>query len=67
MPVIIGQAKQFFQNKTAEPDGSRVGPDVPERLAAVLAQVRDRTGAVPMADSEQGTLEVGKSMKAHGH
>jgi len=44
------------------------GPDVPERLAASLAQVCDGTGQlVPRAGSEQGTLEVGKAMKAHGH
>jgi hypothetical protein len=30
--------------------------------------VRERTGeTVPLAGSEQGTLEVGKAMKAHGH
>ncbi len=45
-----------------------IGPDVPERLAAALAQVSDRTGeTVPKVGSEQGTLEVGKAMKAHGH
>ena len=44
------------------------GPDVPERLLAAMAQVRERTGeTVPQAGSEQGTLEVGKAMKAHGH
>jgi NAD(P)-dependent dehydrogenase (short-subunit alcohol dehydrogenase family) len=44
-----------------------VGPDTPERLAAALAQVTDPRGAlVPQAGSEQGTLEVGKAMKAHG-
>ena len=44
------------------------GPEVPEQLAAALAQVRERTGeTVPMAGSEQGALEVGKAMKAHGH
>ncbi|MEN9889359.1 MAG: hypothetical protein RL559_1396, partial [Pseudomonadota bacterium] len=44
------------------------GPDVPERLAAALAQVCDGAGQlVPQAGSEQGTLEVGKAMKAHGH
>ena len=42
--------------------------DTPERLAAALAQVTDRTGeTVPRSGSEQGTLEVGKAMKAHGH
>ena len=44
------------------------GADVPERLAAALAQVTDGTGQlVPQAGSEQGSLEVGKAMKAHGH
>ena len=44
------------------------GDDVPERLLAALDQVRDRSGeTVPLAGSEQGTLEVGKAMKAHGH
>jgi len=44
------------------------GGDVPERLAAALAQVCDGTGQqVPKAGSEQGTLEVAKAMKAHGH
>lgn len=42
-------------------------PDTPERLAAALAQVCERAGeTVPMAGSEQGSLEVGKAMKAHG-
>ena len=45
-----------------------MGADVPERLLAALDQVRDRTAeTVPRAGSEQGTLEVGKAMKAHGH
>ena len=44
------------------------GPDVPEQLAAALAQVTDRQGeTVPRAGSEQGTLEVGKAMAAHSH
>jgi NAD(P)-dependent dehydrogenase (short-subunit alcohol dehydrogenase family) len=43
------------------------GPDTAERLAAVMAQVTDRQGeTVPRAGSEQGALEVGKAMKAHG-
>ena len=43
-------------------------PDTPERLAAALAQVCDGTGQlVPKAGSEQGSLEVAKAMKAHGH
>lgn len=45
-----------------------MGADVPERLLAALDQARDRTAeTVPRAGSEQGTLEVGKAMKAHGH
>jgi NAD(P)-dependent dehydrogenase (short-subunit alcohol dehydrogenase family) len=45
-----------------------MGDDVPERLLQALTQVRERTGeSVPMAGSEQGALEVGKAMKAHGH
>ena len=45
-----------------------MGADVPERLLASLAQLHDGAGeTVPMAGSEQGTLEVGKAMKAHGH
>ncbi len=44
-----------------------MGDDVPERLLAAMAQVSDRAGeTVPRAGSEQGTLEVGKAMKAHG-
>ena len=44
------------------------GADVPERLLAAMDQVRDRSGeTVPLAGSEQGSLEVGKAMKAHGH
>ncbi len=44
------------------------GADTPERLLAALDEVRDRAGeTVPMSGSEQGTLEVGKAMKAHGH
>ena len=43
-------------------------PDTPERLVAALAQVCDGTGQlVPKAGSEQGSLEVAKAMKAHGH
>ena len=44
------------------------GPEVSEQLLAALPQVRERQGeTVPMAGSEQGALEVGKAMKAHGH
>ena len=44
-----------------------LGPDTPERLAAALAQITDRQGeTVPRSGSEQGVLEVGKAMKAHG-
>ena len=43
------------------------GPDVPERLLAALDQVRDRSGeTVPRAGAEQGALEVGKALRAHG-
>ena len=43
------------------------GPDTADRLAEVMAQVTDRQGEmVPRSGSEQGTLEVGKAMKAHG-
>lgn len=43
------------------------GPDTPERLAVVLAQVMDRQGEkVPRSGSEQGALEVDKAMQAHG-
>ena len=43
-------------------------PDTPERLAAALAQVCDSQGQLtPRSGSEQGTLEVGKALKAHGH
>jgi len=42
------------------------GPDTADRLAEVMAQVTDRDGEfVPRSGSEQGTLEVGKAMKAH--
>jgi hypothetical protein len=42
------------------------GPDTADRLAEAMAQVTDRQGEmVPRAGSEQGTLEVGKAMKAH--
>ena len=45
-----------------------IGPDTPERLLAALAQVKDRHAeSVPGSGSAQGTLEVGKAMKAHGH
>ena len=44
------------------------GPEVSEQLLAALPQVRERQDeTVPMAGSEQGALEVGKAMKAHGH
>jgi hypothetical protein len=43
------------------------GPDTAERLLASMTQVTDRQGeTVPRSGSEQGTLEVGKAMKAHG-
>ncbi|PVE42596.1 SDR family NAD(P)-dependent oxidoreductase [Limnohabitans planktonicus] len=43
------------------------GPDTPERLAQALSQLHDTQGeTVPRSGSEQGALEVGKAMKAHG-
>jgi hypothetical protein len=43
------------------------GPDTAERLAAAMAALTDRTAeTVPRAGSEQGTLEVGKALQAHG-
>ena len=43
------------------------GPDTAERLLAAMAQVADRQGElVPRSGSEQGALEVGKAMRAHG-
>ncbi|MBO1996995.1 hypothetical protein J4714_14280 [Staphylococcus epidermidis] len=42
--------------------------DVPEELAARLAEVTAREGdQVPGSGSVQGQVEVGKAMKAHGH
>ena len=42
------------------------GPDTAERLLAAMTKVTDRDGElVPRSGSEQGTLEVGKAMKAH--
>jgi hypothetical protein len=42
------------------------GSDTDERLLAAMAQVTDRLGeTVPRSGSEQGSLEVGKAMKAH--
>jgi hypothetical protein len=43
------------------------GPDTADRLADAMAQVTDRQGEmVPRSGSDQGTLEVGKAMNAHG-
>ncbi len=43
------------------------GVDTPEQLAQALAQLTDLKGAlVPRSGSEQGALEVGKAMQAHG-
>jgi NAD(P)-dependent dehydrogenase (short-subunit alcohol dehydrogenase family) len=43
------------------------GHDTAERLLASMTQVTDRQGEmVPRSGSEQGALEVGKAMKAHG-
>ena len=42
------------------------GPGTAEQLLAAMAQVTDRQGEmVPRSGAEQGTLEVGKAMKAH--
>ncbi|PWW48980.1 SDR family NAD(P)-dependent oxidoreductase [Melaminivora alkalimesophila] len=42
------------------------GPDVPERLAAQLAQVTDRSGdMVPQSGAAQGKHEVERAMAAH--
>ena len=43
------------------------GPDTAERLLASMTQVTDRQGeTVPRSGSEQGALEVGKALAAHG-
>ena len=43
------------------------GPDTPERLAQALGQLHGTQGEiVPRSGSEQGALEVGKALKAHG-
>jgi NAD(P)-dependent dehydrogenase (short-subunit alcohol dehydrogenase family) len=43
-----------------------LGSDVPEQLAARLAEVTERAGEqVPQSGSAQGTAEVGKAMAAH--
>ena len=43
-----------------------LGPEVPEQLAARLAEVTERAGEqVPQSGSAQGTAEVGKAMAAH--
>lgn len=40
-----------------------VGSDIPEQLAARLAEVVDRTGEqVPQSGAAQGTNEVGKAL-----
>ncbi|MBU2170550.1 MAG: 3-hydroxyacyl-CoA dehydrogenase, partial [Gammaproteobacteria bacterium] len=42
-----------------------IGADVPEQLAAHLAQVTDRAGEqVPQSGAAQGTNEVGKALAA---
>ena len=42
-----------------------LGADVPEQLAARLAEVTDRTGEqIPQSGAAQGTNEVGKALAA---
>ncbi len=68
--IICAGAGSFEVAHITLTQGIHLGTDadVPERLAAAMAQVRDRAGeTVPLVGSEQGTLEVGKAMKAHGH
>ena len=44
-----------------------LGADVPEQLAARLAEVTDRAGEqVPQSGAAQGTNEVGKALAARG-
>ena len=68
--IICAGAGSFEVAHITLTQGVHLGltPDTPERLAAALAQVCDGTGQlVPKAGSEQGSLEVAKAMKAHGH
>jgi len=67
--IICAGAGSFEVAHITLTQGVHLGltPDTPERLAAALAQVADRQGeTVPLSGSAQGTLEVGKAMKAHG-
>jgi short-subunit dehydrogenase len=67
--IICAGAGSFEVAHITLTQGVHLGltPDTPERLAAALAQVTDRQGeTVPLSGSAQGTLEVGKAVKAHG-
>ena len=67
--IICAGAGSFEVAHITLTQGVHLGltPDTPERLAAAMAQVSDRHGeTVPLSGSAQGTLEVGKAMKAHG-
>ena len=67
--IICAGAGSFEVAHITLTQGVHLGltPDTPERLAATMAQVTDRHGeTVPLSGSAQGTLEVGKAMKAHG-
>ncbi|MEY4732670.1 MAG: hypothetical protein RLZZ464_736 [Pseudomonadota bacterium] len=67
--IICAGAGSFEVAHITLTQGVHLGltPDTPERLAAAMAQVTDRHGeTVPLSGSAQGTLEVGKAMKAHG-
>ena len=67
--IICAGAGSFEVAHITLTQGVHLGltPDTPERLAAALGQVSDRQGeTVPLSGSAQGTLEVGKAMKAHG-
>ncbi|MGV0958506.1 MAG: SDR family NAD(P)-dependent oxidoreductase [Limnohabitans sp.] len=67
--IICAGAGSFEVAHITLTQGVHLGltPDTPERLTAAMAQVTDRQGeTVPLSGSAQGTLEVGKAMKAHG-
>jgi len=67
--IICAGAGSFEVAHITLTQGVHLGltPDTPERLAAAMAQVTDRQGeTVPLSGSAQGSLEVGKAMKAHG-
>jgi hypothetical protein len=66
--IICAGAGSFEVAHITLTQGVHLGltPDTPERLAAAMAQVTDRQGeTVPLSGSAQGTLEVGKAVKAH--